>query len=123
MTASVNESGWETVKRLIFGLLVLLLLAKGAEDAHAWMTKKQCARIACWSTSTKHTKAVEVPGAAKAAGALSDVHCKDHAPGVLDYFQGTIGYVVLVAAFVLFVALPLWGVSKLIGIMRLGLGR
>ena len=120
MGANVNESGWQTVKRLLVGLLLLLFLAKGAEDAHAWLTGKQCARIACWSTATKHTKAADAPAA---AGRLSDVHCKDHAPGVLDYFQGPVGYVVLPAAYVLFVILPLWGVSKLIGIMRLGLGR
>lgn len=123
MAANVNESGWDTVKRLLYALVALVLLIKVAEDGHAWFTKKQCARFLCWSTSTKHTKAVDVGAASKVAGKASDLHCAAHDAGVLDYFQGAIGYVTVPLAFGLLVLLPLWGVAKVIGIMRLGLGR
>jgi hypothetical protein len=121
--ANVNESGWETVKRLLLALLALVVLYKLAEDGHAWLTKKQCARFGCWSTSTRHTTAVDVGAAAKVAGKASDLHCKAHAAGPLDYLQGAVGYVTLPLAFGLFVLLPLWGAAKLIGVMRMGLGR
>jgi hypothetical protein len=121
MAGSSNETPWDTVRRLLFGLLALLFLYKIAEDAHGWLTKKQCERFGCWSEAKKSGTVEALPGGVVVAKKAR--YCASHAPSMFDWLGGLPGYVVLPVAFGLFVFLPAALIAKAVGIVRLGTGR